>query len=82
MAGPRAGNPFRQRGGPCGGRLLPIPAGAPVFAAERVTFLANGKPFEFVKSVMRGDRYSILLDLAADSGRQGVRYAAQVARGK
>jgi GntR family transcriptional regulator len=63
-------------------RLLRIPTGAPVFAAERITFLANGKPFEFVKSVMRGDRYSIVLDLAVDSGRQGVRYAAQVARGK
>lgn len=63
-------------------RLLRIPMGAPVFAAERITFLANGKPFEFVESVMRGDRYNIVLDLAVDSGRQGIRYAAQVARGK
>ncbi|MGO9896119.1 MAG: GntR family transcriptional regulator [Bryobacteraceae bacterium] len=62
-------------------RLLRIPAGTPVFAAERITFLANGKPFELVNSVMRGDRYSIVLDLAVDSGRQDVRYAARVARG-
>ena len=62
-------------------RLPRIAAGAPVFAAERITFLANGKPFELVNSVMRGDRYSIVLDLAVDSGRQDVRYAARVARG-
>jgi len=35
-----------------------------------------------VQSVLRGDRYHIVLDLAVDSGRQGVRYAAQVAREK
>lgn len=43
--------------------LLGIPAGAPVFAAERVTFTTSGKPFEFTKSIMRGDRYSIVLNL-------------------
>jgi GntR family transcriptional regulator len=43
--------------------LLGIPAGAPVFAAERVTFTKNGTPFEFTKSIMRGDRYSIVLNL-------------------
>jgi GntR family transcriptional regulator len=46
--------------------LLGISAGAPVFAAERVTFTKNGKPFEFTKSIMRGDRYSIVLNLAKD----------------
>ncbi len=44
-------------------KLLGIPPGAPVFQAERVTFLPNGKPFEFVESTIRGDRYSIVLDL-------------------
>ncbi len=44
-------------------RLLAIAAGAPVFEVERVTFLPNGKPFEFVQSTIRGDRYSIVLDL-------------------
>jgi GntR family transcriptional regulator len=44
-------------------KLLGIPAGSPVFTVERVTFLPNEKPFEFVQSVVRGDRYSIVLDL-------------------
>ena len=43
--------------------LLGIPAGAPVFAVERVTQLPNERPFEFVQSTVRGDRYSIVLDL-------------------
>ncbi len=43
--------------------LLQIPAGAPVFAAERITTSRAGRPFEFVRSVMRGDRYRIVLNL-------------------
>lgn len=43
--------------------LLQVPVGSPVFAVERVTMLPNGKPFEFVNSIVRGDRYSIVLDL-------------------
>jgi GntR family transcriptional regulator len=50
--------------------LLRIPVGSPVYAAERVTLLPNEKPFEFVRSVMRGDRYSIVLDLVKDSGER------------
>lgn len=53
--------------------LLGIPPGSPVFAVERVTFLPNGKPFEFVQSIMRGDRYSIILELAANRTPQAVR---------
>jgi hypothetical protein len=30
---------------------------------ERVTLLPNERPFEFVQSVVRGDRYTIVLDL-------------------
>jgi DNA-binding GntR family transcriptional regulator len=41
-----------------------------VFAVERVASLANGRPFEFVQSVMRGDRYNIILDLAANRTKQ------------
>lgn len=48
--------------------LLEIPVGAPVFTAERVTLLPNEKPFEFVQSVVRGDRYSIVLDLVKHEG--------------
>lgn len=47
--------------------LLGIPAGSAVFAAERVTLLRGGAPFEFVTSIMRGDRYSIVLDLVKHS---------------
>jgi GntR family transcriptional regulator len=43
--------------------LLGIPEGSPVFTVERVTLLPNERPFEFVQSVVRGDRYSIVLDL-------------------
>src|SRR5258705_874420 len=43
--------------------LLGIPAGSPVFAVERVTLLPNEKPFEFVRSIIRADKYSIVLDL-------------------
>ena len=43
--------------------LLQIPPGAPVFAAERVTMSRAGTPFELVRSVMRGDRYRIVLNL-------------------
>ncbi|MPY91065.1 MAG: UTRA domain-containing protein [Luteitalea sp.] len=39
------------------------PAGSPAIAAERVTYLADARPFEFVQSLMRGDRYKVVLDL-------------------
>lgn len=48
--------------------LLQIAPGSPVFAVERVTFLPNQKPFEFVRSIVRGDRYSIVLDLEKQAG--------------
>jgi GntR family transcriptional regulator len=44
-------------------KLLGIRRGAAVFCVERVTFLPNDRPFEFVQSTIRGDRYSIVLDL-------------------
>jgi len=51
--------------------LLGIAAGSPVFAVERVTLLPNEKPFEFVQSVIRGDRYSIVLDLEKQGASWG-----------
>jgi GntR family transcriptional regulator len=48
--------------------LLAIADGSPVFAVERVTLLPNGRPFEFVQSVVRGDRYSIVLELEKHAG--------------
>ncbi len=43
--------------------MLQIAPGAALFAAERVTTSRAGKPFEFVRSIMRGDRYRIVLNL-------------------
>jgi GntR family transcriptional regulator len=48
--------------------LLGISVGSPIFAAERVTLLPNEKPFEFVQSIVRGDRYTIVLDLEKHGG--------------
>jgi GntR family transcriptional regulator len=50
--------------------LLRVPSGSPALAAERLTSLADGRPLEYVVSVMRGDRYRIVLDLT-DGGRGG-----------
>lgn len=43
--------------------LLGVAEGSPGLGAERVTFLSSGQPFELTHSVMRGDRYKIVLDL-------------------
>ena len=51
-------------------KLLGIREGAPVFCVERITLLPNEKPFEFVQSIVRGDRYSIVLDLVKHDGGQ------------
>lgn len=45
-------------------KLLKAAMGAPALAAERVTYLADRRPFEMVHSIMRGDRYKIILDLS------------------
>ncbi|MFZ0594276.1 MAG: GntR family transcriptional regulator [Bryobacteraceae bacterium] len=58
---------------PTPSELLRIPPGSPVLAVERVTYLSKGKPFEFVQSLMRGDRYSIILELEANRFPQALR---------
>jgi GntR family transcriptional regulator len=51
--------------------LLRLPPGAPVMGAELVARLADGRPLEYVRSVMRADRYKIALDLVRQQpGRQ------------
>lgn len=50
--------------------LLNIPAGAPIFSVERVTLMPNERPFEFVQSKVRADRYSIVLELVKNAGEQ------------
>jgi GntR family transcriptional regulator len=47
--------------------LLRVAAGSPALAAERLTSLADGRPLEYVQSIMRGDRYKIVLDLTRTS---------------
>jgi GntR family transcriptional regulator len=42
--------------------LLELPRGIPVFHVKRLSYDAEG-PFEFVTSVMRGDRYQVRLHL-------------------
>jgi GntR family transcriptional regulator len=43
--------------------LLGVSARSPAMTAERVTFLADGRPLEYVQSIMRGDRYTVAIDL-------------------
>jgi len=45
--------------------LLGMANNVPVLAQERLTFDAVGKPFEYVESAYRGDRYRMALDLSA-----------------
>lgn|SRR5574340_1277516 len=46
--------------------LLNVAEGSPAMATERVSFLAGGRPLELVESVMRGDRYHIVLELVSE----------------
>ena len=43
--------------------LLHTAVGAPALRAERLAVLADGRPLECVQSIMRGDRYKVVLDL-------------------
>lgn len=42
---------------------LGVPAGSPALLIERVTFDADDRPFEYVRSTYRGDRYRITTTL-------------------
>lgn len=46
--------------------VLDLEVGVPVLAMERTTFDGDGRPFEFVRSAYRGDRYRMALDLRAE----------------
>jgi GntR family transcriptional regulator len=50
-------------------RLLKVAATSPGIAAERITYLASGRTLELVYSIMRGDRYKIVLDLTKPQPR-------------
>jgi GntR family transcriptional regulator len=44
-------------------KLLNVAAASPALSAERVSYLSSGQPLEVTYSIMRGDRYQIVLDL-------------------
>ncbi|WP_066316505.1 GntR family transcriptional regulator [Bacillus sp. FJAT-29814] len=44
-------------------KLLHIGKGAPVMLIESTTYLENGTPIEYVKSVYRADRYKFILNI-------------------
>lgn len=46
-------------------KQLGVPVGSPALLIERVTFDAEERPFEYVKSVYRGDRYRITTRLGS-----------------
>ncbi len=50
--------------------LLQVPPRSSVFVVERLTLNSQGKPVECVRSLMRGDRYSISLELTRSSQQQ------------
>lgn len=50
-------------------RILGLPEGSLGLAAKRITYLENNCPFELVHSVMRADRYQIVLDLVCAKKR-------------
>jgi GntR family transcriptional regulator len=45
--------------------VLDVPAGSPAFLFERTSRTTDGRVAEFVRSIYRGDRYRIVVDLAA-----------------
>ena len=69
---------------PIPAELLGVSPGSPLFAVERVTYLPNGQPFEFSRSVMRGDRYRMVLELAAsriaETARERARATGEAGR--
>jgi GntR family transcriptional regulator len=44
-------------------KLLKVAAASPALSAERVSYLSSGQPLEVTYSIMRSDRYQIVLDL-------------------
>ncbi|WP_096186748.1 GntR family transcriptional regulator [Evansella halocellulosilytica] len=43
--------------------ILQIEKGSPVLLMKRVSYLEDGRPFEYVKSIYRGDRYKFLSEM-------------------
>jgi GntR family transcriptional regulator len=49
--------------------VLGVDPGAPAFLFERTSRIADGRVAEFVRSVYRGDRYRIVVDILAEGPR-------------
>jgi len=49
--------------------VLQVDAGAPAFLFERTSRVPDGRVAEFVRSVYRGDRYRIVVDISAEPSR-------------
>lgn len=43
--------------------FLNVKKGSPVLLMRRTSYLSNGRPFEYVKSVYRGDRYKFITEM-------------------
>lgn len=46
-------------------QMLGVPDGTPAFAVKRVAYLQDGRPVEYVESLLRGDRYILDIELQA-----------------
>ena len=44
-------------------QLLSVDEGTPVFAFTRTSYVASGKPIEYLESLWRGDRYDLFVNL-------------------
>jgi GntR family transcriptional regulator len=51
-------------------KLLKVADDSPALSAERVSYLTSGQPLELTYSIMRGDRYKIVLDLTRHQLKQ------------
>jgi len=47
-------------------KLLDSPDNSPAFYVERIGFDLNERPIEFVKSLMKADKYEVTIDLSKD----------------
>lgn len=45
--------------------LLGVSPGTPLFAVERLSFLADNRVLEYVQSLLRGDRYTLYVELSS-----------------
>ena len=47
-------------------RVLGVEPGAPALYIERISYLKDGRPVEFVKSHYRGDAYDFVVELTTE----------------